>query len=74
MPVHKYRTFEEAEKALWALPPDIGYYQRVRAFFLLACRLLKHDHPPGVFKFRSFEEARRDTLRYQVQNPPRRRP
>jgi hypothetical protein len=58
MPLHKYKTFEEAEKALWALHPDVAYYRRVRAFFLLASRLLKRNHPPGVFKFRTFEEAR----------------
>jgi hypothetical protein len=57
MSVQKFKSFEEAEKALWALNPDGAYYKKVRAFYRLFAKLSKFSYPKGVYKFRSLEEA-----------------
>ena len=57
MPVQKFKTFEDAEKALWNLNPDSNYYKKLRSFFKLFSELSEFTYPKGVFKFRSLEEA-----------------
>lgn len=57
MPVQKFKTFEEAEKALWNFNPDEKYYKQVAAFYELFTRLNKFSYPMGIFKFKTFEEA-----------------
>ena len=57
MPVQKFKTFEEAERALWNYNPDSDYYKKLREFYKLFSRLSKFSYPKGVFKFRSLEEA-----------------
>jgi len=57
MPIQKFKSFEEAERALWNFNPDNEYYKKLRAFYKLFSKLLKFSYPQGVFKFRSFEEA-----------------
>lgn len=57
MPVYKYKTFEEAEKALWNFEPDEAYFERVRQLFALAQQLNPVRCPRGVFKFKTIEEA-----------------
>jgi hypothetical protein len=57
MPVQKFKTFEEAERALWNFNPDSDYYKKLREFYKLFSRLSKFSYPKGVFKFHSLEEA-----------------
>ena len=57
MPVQKFKTFEEAERALWNYNPDSDYYKKLREFYKLFSKLSKFSYPKGVFKFRSLEEA-----------------
>ena len=57
MPVQKFKTFEDAERALWNANPDSDYFKKLRAFFKLFSKLSKFSYPEGVFKFRSLEEA-----------------
>lgn len=66
MGVTKFRTFEEAEQALWCLSPDAAYFERVRAMFEVAEKLRPHNFRPGITKFRSIEEKNRaDSLSTQ---------
>ncbi len=39
MGVTKFRTFEEAEQALWKLEPDNEYFKQIRSTFELAEKL-----------------------------------
>lgn len=57
MSVQKFKTFEEAEKALWNFNPDSEYYKKLRAFYKLFSKLSKFSYPKGVFKFKTLEEA-----------------
>ena len=57
MTVQKFKTFEEAERALWNFNPDKEYFKKVSAFYALFSRLNKFSYPKGIYKFKTFEEA-----------------
>ncbi len=57
MPVQKFKTFEEAEKALWTFSPDDAYFARVAELWDFANKLNPVSYPKGIFKFRTIEEA-----------------
>ena len=59
MPIQKFRTFEEAEHALWNLHPDIHYYRRVAELWNFAAKLRPMRCERGVSKFKTWEEANR---------------
>ncbi|HDL17519.1 MAG TPA: hypothetical protein ENH29_00525 [Bacteroidetes bacterium] len=59
MPVYKYKTFEEAEKALWHFHPDNAYYKKIAELWDFADRLSPIKYPPGIYKFKTIEEANR---------------
>jgi len=57
--IKKFKTFEEAQKDLWVMNPDDVYYKRLSGFYELASSLIKRKISRGVFKFKTFEEARK---------------
>lgn len=57
MSIQKFKSFEEAEKALWITNPDPAYFKRIRAFYKLFSKLSKFSYPKGVYKFHNLEEA-----------------
>lgn len=57
MPVQKFRTHEEARRALWLSPGDPQIPRRMRTAFHMAIWLYPVTRPRGVHKFRSIEEA-----------------
>ena len=57
MPVQKFKTFEDAEKALWNFQPDDKYFARVAAHWDFANALNPIKYPKGIFKFKTMEEA-----------------
>jgi hypothetical protein len=57
MPVYKYKTFEDAERALWNFFPDEAYYDRVAELWEFANQLSPITYPRGIFKFRTIEDA-----------------
>ncbi|MBN2091163.1 hypothetical protein JW964_16240 [candidate division KSB1 bacterium] len=59
MPVFKYKTFEEAERALWNFKPDEAYFKRVAELWDFANQLNPIRYPRGIFKFKTIEEANR---------------
>jgi len=59
MPVFKYKTFEDAEKALWNLAPDERYFERIADLWEFANRINPISYPKGIFKFKTIEEANR---------------
>ena len=57
MPAQKYKSFEEAEKALWNFYPDEAYLNRVVELWDFVEKLNPIKYPRGVFKFKTIEEA-----------------
>jgi hypothetical protein len=59
MPVQKFKTFEDAEKALVINEPNEAYFRRVAQLFEFANKLNPIKWPKGIFKFKTIEEANR---------------
>lgn len=57
MPVQYFRTFEEAERALWHEPGDPRILPTLRFVCSWDALLPQYPLPRGVQKFRSIEEA-----------------
>ncbi len=57
MPIYKFKTFEEAEQALWNLNPDEKYYNRVAELWEFENELSQINYPKGIFKFKTIEDA-----------------
>lgn len=66
MPVEKFKTFEEAERALWNFKPDVEYFRKVREFYGLFFKLSRFTYPKGIYKFRTFEEAEEHKMKLIV--------
>lgn len=57
MPVQKFKTLEDAEKALVINEPNEAYFKRVAQLFRFANKLNPIKWPKGIFKFRTIEDA-----------------
>jgi hypothetical protein len=66
MPIYKYKTFEEADKALWNFNPDEAYFEQVAALWRFANKLSPITYPRGIFKFRTLEEANRHRGEFEL--------
>jgi hypothetical protein len=60
MPVRKFRSFDEARRALWADRSDPGLPDRLRRQWAFVHRLIRYPAPRGVRKFTSIEAANAD--------------
>ena len=57
MPVRKYRSLEAAEESLWRDPDEPGLLAAIRRVWAFSMRLAPRRFPPGVYKYRSIEDA-----------------
>jgi len=64
MPVWKYRRIEDMPEA-WAMKSDVPLGRRLRALSSLGRIVEPLGIPPGVRKFRSFEDLTADRDRYE---------
>lgn len=64
MPVQKFRTFEDAERALWTLPFGAEGPQRIRRLWHRAAVLSNRRYPTGVRKYLTLEDAEADRERW----------
>ena len=71
MPVTKFRTHEEARRALWIPPGDPRLDTIIPFVWKLALELAGPcPFPRGVRKFRSIEEANADRAYWEKQRRP----
>lgn len=66
MSVQKFRSLEEAQKALWNLNPDKRYYDSLHELFELAGQLNPLTCVRGVQKFMSFRQAEEQRIKENV--------
>ena len=57
MPVQKFRTFEEAEEALWLDRSDPDLRRRINSHWRRVSAFLTPAIPRGVARFRTIQEA-----------------
>lgn len=55
--VYKFKTFEEAQTALWHFVPDEKYYAQIRVLFALANKLYPPQFRQGIFLFKTIQAA-----------------
>jgi len=65
--VQRFRTFEEARRALWAAPGDPSLLRRMQRLGKMVRAPRRHPH--GVFRFRTIEEAKRAHVVGTPQDP-----
>ena len=68
MPVQKFKTFEEAEKALWTFQPDKSYFRRLSALYRFTRELNPISYPRGVFKYHSLEDAQQQQQEWELEH------
>lgn len=65
--MYKYKTFEQAERALWNFHPDAAYYQQVAELWAFANKLQPITYPRGGFKFRTIEAANQHREKFELE-------
>lgn len=60
MPVQRFRTYEDARRALWCDHDDPALYRRIARLWAGGARLALLRIPRGIRKFRSIEEANQE--------------
>jgi hypothetical protein len=73
MGLQKFKSFQEAEQALWCYNPDEKYFKQVRELFKLANRLCPPNFPRGIFKYLTLEEANNAKEEWLLQNALKKR-
>jgi hypothetical protein len=67
LPIQKYKSLADADRAHWNFNPDKKYYEQVHKLFDLASRLNPPNFPHGVFKYETLEEANRQKMDWIVE-------
>ncbi len=66
MPVFKFKSFEEAERALWNFHPDEIYFNKVAELWNFANKICPISYPAGIFKYRSIEESNKQRNEWEL--------
>ncbi len=66
MPIHRFRSFDEAQEALWTDSRDPALAERMRRLWGFAARLSRRRRVPGLKRFASIEEANLDRERSEA--------
>lgn len=73
MPVRKYRHVGEMERDIWHQRGDPRLFRAIRAVWQLGQTLARPTFPPGVYRFRSVEEADEQRTTWERRNIEARR-
>jgi len=64
MPVQRFRSLDEASRALWVAPDDPTLIPRIRHVWHFSARLLDRRIPRGLRRFASIEAANAERERW----------
>jgi hypothetical protein len=67
MPIQKFRSFEDARRALWVSSQQHHLIARIKSLWAFSTRLVPRQIPRGVRKFRSIEAANRERDQWVTQ-------
>lgn len=62
MPVRKFRSAEEMNQPIWRTPGDPALYRAIREIWTLGQRTSSRRFRPGVHRYRSIDEMRREAI------------
>jgi hypothetical protein len=62
--LQRFRTFEDARRALWVDPDDPALFARIRRVWRFSARLLDRRIPRGVRRFSTIEAANAERERW----------
>ncbi len=68
MPVRRFRNVEEMNQAEWLTPGSAALSAVLRANWELAERTVRPRFPPGVYRHRSIEDAKRLRTAWEAEN------
>lgn len=57
MPIQKFRSLDEMQRALWRHPSGPVPLERIRRLWSRSRHIRPRVYPHGVFKYRTIEEA-----------------
>lgn len=67
MPVQKFRTMEEARRALWISADDPNLIPRIRQMWEFTTRIAPYPIRKGVRKFRNMTEANQERESWELE-------
>jgi hypothetical protein len=68
MPVRKYRHVGEMDRNSWYQRGDPRLFRAIEAVWKLGQTLARPSFPPGVYRFRSIDEADEQRVRWERRN------
>jgi len=66
MAVYKFRTFGDAQRALWNFYPDQAYFKQVADLWDTADKLCPVTYPQGIFRFKTIDEANKQRKEWEI--------
>jgi hypothetical protein len=64
MPIQRFRSLDDARRALWVAPDDPALVTRIRQVWRFSARLLDRRIPRGLRRFTSIEAANAERERW----------
>jgi hypothetical protein len=64
VPVQRFRSLDDARRAMWVAPDDPALFARIRQVWRFSARLLDRRIPRGLRRFSSIEAANAERDRW----------
>jgi hypothetical protein len=73
MPVIRYKSFEQAQEALWHYQTGGEYYRQIANLFDFYDKLNSRAYPSGIFKYKNIEAFDRQKAAWMIDLAPNRK-
>lgn len=71
MPWIRFRTFEDAERALHVRERGPDLWKRIASLWEFSARLSPPRYPAGLYRYRTLDDAQRERQRWAVEQAAR---